>query len=372
MAWESVRVLDSDFPVGYTENDYYFTGNRTSSHSMTEGGFSDITFVLSFELCDYAGSKGDTYFYSQPAGDYYLVGNEQAGIFVRKTGAAGASNGSIIIKASYDGQADSGSSKPENLSSEWGVRSNYSEKYSQFSIICGINEETHKGTIFTYRKWNEWCNTGGMDFAIKYCDYNRYTNSEVAYNLIKGIMPVLYNWQSVSSVSGRTGTLQLVTLDSESINSGNPVSGAAISVFNQNPVSENNVKDIVDANIPITPSAVNVTAKFVIGAMSIGDLASRVIVAKKGSIPESIDDGDTVMTIPAGTNEITIPNLDEDSEYYFSIFVADSYGNEAVSDPKNCSTGIRPIEPSNEVITVIAKAYSDGYQEKVTATKEEN
>lgn len=235
---------------------------------------------------------------------------------------------------------------------------------SGITICCGYDPNSGNGTVIFHYSY-VWNSRTYYTIAVcrglnYFCQY-MYNNP-----------PITYTWQSVPSISGKNGILSLVTLDSESINDGEPVSGAAISVFNQNPVSENNVKDIVDANIPITPSAVNVTAKFVIGAMSIGDLASRVIVAKKGSIPESIEDGDTVMTIPAGTNEITIPNLDEDSEYYFSIFVADSYGNEAVSDPKSCSTGIRPIEPSNEVITIIAKAYSDGYQEKVTATKEEN
>lgn len=147
-----------------------------------------------------------------------------------------------------------------------------------------------------------------------------------------------YNWQSVPSISGKNGILSLVTLDSESINDGEPVSGAAVSVFDQNPVSGNNVKDIVDGNTPLIPSAVDVTAAFIISNPPVGELASRILAAKKGSIPESIEDADKTVSIPANVSNVTMPGLDENSQYYFAIFVADAVGDTAVSDPKDIYT----------------------------------
>lgn len=147
-----------------------------------------------------------------------------------------------------------------------------------------------------------------------------------------------YNWQSVPSISGKNGILSLVTLDSESVNDGEPVSGAAVSVFDQNPVSGNNVKDIVDGNTPLIPSAVDVTAAFIISNPPVGELASRILAAKKDSIPESIEDADKTVSIPANASNVTMPGLDENSKYYFAIFISDASGNTAVSDPKNIYT----------------------------------
>ena len=184
---------------------------------------------------------------------------------------------------------------------------------------------------------------------IEYSSYWNYYNSvfppkmyidktisgTIYYN---GGLPITYNWQSVPSISGKNGILSLVTLDSESINDGEPVSGAAVSVFDQNPASGNNVKDIVDGNTPLIPSAVDVTAAFIISNPPVGELASRILAAKKDSIPESIEDADKTVSIPANASNATMPGLDENSQYYFAIFVADATGDTAVSDPKDIYT----------------------------------
>ena len=241
MAWGNATI--DGLNTGNTNNDYYFTDNRSGTKNMASGGWSDITHIITFSLCDYRASAGDTYFYSLPAGDYYIAGDAQAGIFVRKTGAANT-KGQITIKASYNGQADSGATQPETLGGAWNICSNYSGSYYEISIICGINEETHRGTIFSYRKWNTWTNTGN-DWQLSYCNYGRYTNSEVAYNLIKRIMPSSYNWVSVPSVVGNGKIIQLPQIISTD---GNPISSGSASDFSTIP-TEAIVKTLADANV---------------------------------------------------------------------------------------------------------------------------
>lgn len=245
MAWTSVTTLENDLPVGYTDNEYYFTGNRSATRSWWEGGWNDITHVPTFELCDYNATYGDRYFYELPAGDYYLVGDAQSGIFVRKTGAANT-KGTVTVKASYNGQADPSSSSPESLGGAWGICSRYSgsTKYYQISIVLGINEETQRGTIFTYRRWKGQTNSGS-DWELKYGTYNRYTNSNVAYNLIKNIMKSLYNFHSVPSLTGKGKEIilpQIISTD------GKPVSSGSASDFSVFPDGAN-VRSLANANI---------------------------------------------------------------------------------------------------------------------------
>lgn len=184
-------------------------------------------------------------------------------------------------------------------------------------------------TLYTQTNFNN------LSSALQYI-YMHYVNIKLYVNGEDWTSP--YNWQSVPSISGKNGILSLVTLDSESINDGEPVSGAAVSVFDQNPVSGNNVKDIADGNTPLIPSAVDVTAAFIISNPPVGELASRILAAKKGSIPESIEDADKTVSIPADASNVTMPGLDENSQYYFAIFVADAVGDTAVSDPKDIYT----------------------------------
>ena len=207
--------------------------------------------------------------------------------------------------------------------------------FRRIYVAFGFDDDLHLayyfavGTFYYNDNWEE--QTYGVIGALP-------ADKQRAYELISGNQIPEYNWQSVPSISGKNGTLSLVTLDSESINDGEPVSGAAVSVFDQNPVSGNNVKDIVDGNTPLIPSAVDVTAAFIISNPPVGELASRILAAKKGSIPESIEDADKTVPISANSSNVTMLDLDENSQYYFAIFVADAAGDTAVSDPKDIYT----------------------------------
>ncbi len=70
----------------------------------------------------------------------------------------------------------------------------------------------------------------------------------------------------------------------------------------------------------------------------------RKMVGKKNSIPASISDGDIVVdvtesqTIPY-VSSVEITGLDENSIYYFVLFVEDSLGATASSDAQECTSG---------------------------------
>lgn len=225
---------------------------------------------------------------------------------------------------------------------------------------------THSDTVDGVKYWAFNAGDTEEGAIIYWGSGTPYLNNEPP------VPPIVYNWQSVPSISGKNGILSLVTLDSESINDGEPVSGAAVSVFDQNPVSGNNVKDIVDGNTPLIPSAVDVTAAFIISNPPVGELASRILAAKKGSIPESIEDADKTVSIPANASNVTMPGLDENSQYYFAIFVADVTGDTAVSDPKDIYTGeLPPVVYDFRDAVSITRAINDiNFSDDITITKQ--
>lgn len=152
-------------------------------------------------------------------------------------------------------------------------------------------------------------------------------------------LPTQYTWQSVPSISGKNGILSLVTLDSESINDGEPVSGAAISVFDQAPSIDNNIKNLADTyGGGEESSAVDVTVKYKVTLPPGGSFSTLKIVAKKDSIPEDASDGDKIVDISPSKTKKTVTGLDENSLYYFKIFGEDTNSNTSESDEKHITT----------------------------------
>lgn len=176
--------------------------------------------------------------------------------------------------------------------------------------------------------------------AISYI-YSMFSNIVLYVDGDKWIddRPVTYNWQSVPSISGKNGILSLVTLDSESINDGEPVSGAAVSVFDQAPSNDNNIKNLADTyGGEEESSAVDVTVKYKVTLPPGGSFSALKIVAKKDSAPEDASDGDNIVDISPTKTKKTISDLDENSLYYFKIFGEDTNGNTSESDEKHINT----------------------------------
>ena len=235
------------------------------------------------------------------------------------------------------------------------------------SVIFAYNDSTHQACII--RLMTSYSSVPANEIAYQIASNNQ-SQRETLYANLQGAIPVYYTWSSVPSISGKNGILSLATLKEESINDGEPVSGAAVSVFDQNPASGNNVKDIVDGNTPLIPSAVDVTAAFIISNPPVGELASRILAAKKGSIPESIKDVDKTVSIPANASNVTMPGLDENSQYYFAIFVADATGDTAVSDPKDIYTGELPpvIYDFRDAVSITRAINDNNFIDDVTVT----
>ena len=86
-----------------------------------------------------------------------------------------------------------------------------------FTIYFGIDETNQLGSIaiLTWRSGNNAYFTAFGD-----SQGNGFYNNSYAYNLIKGLVPITYNWQSVPSISGKNGILSLSHVADDSILTG--------------------------------------------------------------------------------------------------------------------------------------------------------
>ena len=90
-------------------------------------------------------------------------------------------------------------------------------------------------------------------------------------------------------------------------------------------------------------SGTTVTVGYSIPTLSEGSYAVQKLVVKKNNIPTSKTDGDKIIDLSPTpgmiVNTVTVSDLDENSLYYFVIFIEDTDGNGASSEPVDCSTG---------------------------------
>ena len=96
---------------------------------------------------------------------------------------------------------------------------------------------------------------------------------------------------------------------------------------------------------PITViEGTEMTIAYSIPVLESGSYAVQKLVGKKGSIPTSKTDGTVLvdLTPTAGqiVNTVTVTGLDEESTYYFVIFIEDTDGNSASSEPQEARTGV--------------------------------
>lgn len=209
-----------------------------------------------------------------------------------------------------------------------------------FTIYFGIDETNQLGSI-ALLTWRSGSNANFNAFGDSLG--NGFYNNNYAYNLIKGLVPPQYNWQSVPSISGKNGILQsLVQIKEEAINDGEPVSEATVLSFDS--LGNINIPSVIDEQMPVDPSDVtSVTATYLIPALENGTYESIKLLVKKGSIPTSEQDADKVVNLDEPTSILRIDsksvgNLDEDSHYYFVVKLVDEVGTEATSEPKDIWT----------------------------------
>lgn len=173
-----------------------------------------------------------------------------------------------------------------------------------------------------------------LDDALEYL-YSWFTNITLYVDgeLWVQAGPIQHTWQSVPSISGKNGILSLTQIKAESINDGEPVSGASDSAFT-GMSDDNNVATLVDVG-----ELNNNKAKVVynIPALTSGNYSYAKLVYKQGFIPTSKDDGTAVDLdlTDLGTNKtITVSNIVSGSVYWFVIFT-DKSESDAVSLGEN-------------------------------------
>lgn len=223
----------------------------------------------------------------------------------------------------------------------------YNTNYS--GII--VDDETQKAMIFRFFE---------NENRLYSCSWGSNQNLLDAYTAIMGSIPVLYQWSSVPTISGKNGILSLATLKASKINDGEPVSNGSASDFSSLP-SSSKISVLVAAVMPEDPgNKTSVVVTYYIGSLESGEYTSAKVAAKKNSIPESLEDADVVMDIPAESGKYSVGSLEELTKYYFVIFVADSNGNNATSNPESIRTG-EVVAPFREEVVVEKKTGDDEY-----------
>lgn len=163
------------------------------------------------------------------------------------------------------------------------------------------------------------------------------------------VTPVLYNWQSVPSISGKNGILNLAQIKAESINDGEPVDNASTLDFDT--FGDVNIPAIIDEQMPVDPSnPTSVTITYLIPVLTYGSYSYIKLAIKKNNIPLSLEDADRVIDLDEPTTitrigSATVSGLDELSSYYFVIFIEDDLGGVVTSEPKDIVTGESIVPP---------------------------
>lgn len=116
---------------------------------------------------------------------------------------------------------------------------------------------------------------------------------------------------------------------------------------------------------------ITVMVTFTIPTLQNGSYASIILVAKKNGTPMDETDGDKFVTLSSTDTSASVSGLEEETKYYFVIFVEDDQGNQAYSDAKSIKTGVKPISPVVllENILITKSGVEDGFIEEVTITK---
>lgn len=284
----------------------------------------------------YAGETSDVRNFLATQGDNLLSS------FTQDETITVFNNGLLRINVTagwYGNHAELNNIEVKNLQTNKGVTINNPNIGYNLYLCLGYDDSVRTayfflvGRFYYNKAWNQQ-------------DYGAFSNNrEDLYLAISGSQPVLYNWQSVPSISGKNGILSLAQIKEEYINDGESVSGASADHFTNLSI-ENRVDVLIDAALPDPETGgTTVTVKYTIPTLSTGSYEYCKLVAKKKSMPEGPEDGDKIIDINPSLTSIVVRGLDENSLYYFVIFIEDELGNTASSEPQDCTTGEQFVPP---------------------------
>lgn len=196
----------------------------------------------------------------------------------------------------------------------------------QMSLCIGYDEATHV-TYYLFGGKDPW---GSWNQVHKY-DSSGWSSTikEALYEAVIGSIPVLYNWSSVSSISGKNGTLSLTKI--LNINDGEPVQDIT-NKGNLDFSKKTKVNTLVSSVYEPTHKE-DATKAIAIYEIPDKTYAYCTLVYKENEIPTSVEDGTAIPIDPDG-EEISISGLEERTTYYFVIFT-----NKTTSEPYRFKTG---------------------------------
>lgn len=253
---------------------------------------------------------------------------------------------------------------PQGLVSICSITSGW-DPSSFFGLAFGIDESNQTGGFFSIMQYTYY---GSEVYYIGSNSINQGTNT--AYLAIKNSLPSLYNWQSVQSISGKNKTVSLTTLKEESINDGSPVDDATASAFNNAPNSCS-VGGIVSVDLPIVDdNPLSIAVKYNIPELTDSVYTSCKVVAKKNKIPKSKTDGDKILDVSPSSHSCVIKGLEQETKYYVVVFVEDSFGNKAESEPGGpVRTGKKSVGIFFETLISARASQDKDFKETITVTR---
>ena len=242
-----------------------------------------------------------------------------------------------------------------------------------YCIFAGINEETHRGTIFGFGRWSNerWSITDGSCF-----------NSEGVYNILKAIAPIppiVYNWQSVPSISGKNGILSLAHVADDSILTGDnitniPLENVVLPSSASFATLMSNVPRGTRAPIVYAGNVDHLDGKRSTGMIAAYDLILNIVTdkytlsafgAENGYLGFIIDNDNEVAkivnimphteaSIQTGW-DLNVGSSDADDMYYTWLFIQGHMHNEDNPEVNDADPGTDPTYQQDIAVTGITK-----------------
>lgn len=215
MAWENIPILGLESWQGTIANGStkFYNNISSSDHTRYPSDLSNSPYI-----------DGDAVQNLWTNGDGWLFGNNQAGIYHRLSGSYKYLdfyvNGTVVY-------------------TNW-ANINTGSRF-QYSIYCGVDSVSQKGTLFIYKNDTQYSSSGCVTSGWG------IVNTSDMYTILTANPIVNYHWQSVSNVTGKYGTQELTHVKNDSLLNG----GSQTFTPDQVHVTEVSRVGHIMANVPI-------------------------------------------------------------------------------------------------------------------------
>ena len=298
----------------------YSTGANTNWDNALQQLNIDPTF---YQLTDY-GDYGVDGTYNK-----YYNGIEHQG-------HAEYVNTSWGLTIVYNGEGGSG-----GISVNWSEGgTNYGQGFGsitgKYGIRFAVNHTLEQAICVILWRFT---NPGWYTIIQNGASYSPEANKQSLYRCLTGGLIPEHNWEAVESISGKNKVVNLSMLKTTSINDGIAVSDGTANDFVNSPMAVN-IPNIISEDLPIVEdNPLTIALKYDIPELTDSTYTVCKVVAKKDKIPKSKTDGNKIIDISPTSHACVITGLEQETKYYVMIFLEDSLGGKAESDPKSITTG---------------------------------